>query len=99
MRARRYPKWLLFLLQILGVVAAGAGYVLLVRAAIDFGRAANEGRSAAWAACVAATLGAGVSLFLGFVLAFRIWDTVSSFTSGRSRRSSRSRRPHSHKRR
>lgn len=56
----------------LGVLLSGVAWAFLVRAAIDFGRAARDGRGAAWAVCGAATLGATACLLLLFVLVARI---------------------------
>src|SRR6187455_3408570 len=62
---RRWPKGLLL---VLGVLAAGGAWMFLVRAAIDFGQVARDGRPVAWAVCGAATTGAAVCLLLAFVL-------------------------------
>ena len=65
-----------FALLVLGVLVAGAAWVFLVRAAIDFGGAARDGTTAAWFVCGAATLGATGCLLLVFVLCARIWGRV-----------------------
>ena len=85
----------LIVLHLVGTVVAAAGaWVFLVRAAINFGQAARDGRGAAWAVCAGATLGAAVCLLLGFVLLARGWALLglrSDYTPRRSsgRRASR----------
>lgn len=64
---------------LLGVVAAAAAWVFLVRAAIDFGRAAREGHgSAGWALTGGAGFGAALCLLLVFVLLTRAWEQMRS---------------------
>lgn len=73
----------------LGVLAAGAAWVFLVRAAIDFGQIARDGRPVAWALCAAGTLGAAVCLLLVFVLVSRAWGLLVGQSDYQPRRSSR----------
>ncbi len=72
----------------LGVVGAGAAWVYLVRAAIDFGQAARDGKMVAWGICGAATIGAAVCLLLAFVLVARIWAAFGLASDYQPRRSS-----------
>ena len=81
-------------LLVLGVLASGAAWVFLVRAAIDFGQAARDGRTAAWAICAGATLGAAVCLLLVFVLTARAWALLGLRSDYQPRRSSGGRRSH-----
>jgi hypothetical protein len=76
-RDAEHPRRLLRgALLALGVVATGVAWVFLVRAAIDFGQVARDGRTAAWALCAVATAGAAVCLLLGFVLLSRLWSLL-----------------------
>ena len=84
-RSARLPY---VVLLALGVVAAAAAWVFLVRAAIDFGQAARDGQSAAWAVCGAATVGAAVCLMLVFVLVARGWRMLGLRSEYQPRRSS-----------
>lgn len=79
-------------LLVVGVLASGAAWVFLVRAAIDFGEAARDGRSVAWAICAAATLGAAVCLMLVFALLARIPKASGLLSEYTPRRSSGGRR-------
>jgi hypothetical protein len=74
------------LLLLLGIVGAAGAWFFLVRAAIDFGQAARDGRAMAWAFCGGATIGATVCLLLVFVLCARVW---TRFAAVRVERSSR----------
>ena len=57
----------------IGVLLSLLLWVLLVRAAIDFGQAARDGRGAVgWLLTVVASLGAAGCLLLGFVLVARL---------------------------
>lgn len=84
-RPRRVPY---VVALVLGVVAAGAAWVYLVRAAIDFGQVARDGRVVAWGVCGAATIGAAVCLLLAFVLVARIWAAFGLVSEYQPRRSS-----------
>ncbi|MGI9091694.1 MAG: hypothetical protein ACR2GG_11415 [Gemmatimonadaceae bacterium] len=65
------------LLRVLGIVLAGVAWLLLVIAAIDFGRAARDGQgTAGWAFTVAATAGAAACLLLVFVLVAQLGRTL-----------------------
>lgn len=87
------PKRLPYVVLIaLGVLAAAVAWAFLVRAAIDFGQVARDGRGAAWAICGAATFGAAVCLLLAFVLLARGWRLVGPHPRYRPRRSSGGRR-------
>ena len=81
-------QWPHALLVAVGVVAAAAAWVFLVRAAIDFGQAARDGQGVAWAVCAAATLGAAVCLLLVFVLVARGWALLGLRSDYQPRRSS-----------
>lgn len=62
-----------------GSVVAAAAWLFLVRAAIDFGRAARSGQGASgWAFTVGASLGAVVCLLLLFTLASRLRAVLRS---------------------
>jgi hypothetical protein len=68
----RYPLTLA-----LGTLLAGAAWVFLVRAAIDFGRAARGGGGLpGWLLTVAAAVGATMCLLLVFALLARVWDVL-----------------------
>ena len=84
-RPRRWPKTLLL---VLGVLTAAVAWMFLVRAAIDFGQVARDGRAVAWAVCAAATMGAAVCLLLAFVLVARAWASLGLHRGYRPRRSS-----------
>ena len=56
---------------VLGALISTVAWVYLVRAAIDFGRTAMDGRAPAWAFAGAATIGATVCLLLVFALLHR----------------------------
>jgi hypothetical protein len=65
------------LLLVVGALLAAAVWLFLVRAAIDFGQAARDGRGAAgWAMTVGAGAGATLCLLLVFVLLARVRETV-----------------------
>lgn len=62
--------------------------MFLVRAAIDFGRAARNGDGAlGWVATVGATVGATTCLLLMFALLARIWATLGLTRQSQPRRS------------
>ena len=84
-RPRRWPKALLL---VLGVLAAAGAWAFLVRADIDFGQVARDGRPVAWAVCGAATMGAAVCLLLAFVLVARAWALLGLRSEYQPRRSS-----------
>ena len=84
-RPRQWPK---VLLLVLGVLAAAGAWAFLVRAAIDFGQVARDGRPVAWAVCGAATVGAAVCLLLAFVLVARAWALLGLRSEYQPRRSS-----------
>jgi hypothetical protein len=84
-RPRQWPKALLL---VLGVLAAAGAWLFLVRAAIDFGQVARDGRPVAWAVCAAATVGATVCLLLAFVLVARAWALLGLRSEYQPRRSS-----------
>ena len=84
-RPRHWPK---VLLLGLGVLAAAGAWAFLVRAAIDFGQVARDGRPVAWAVCGAATVGAAVCLLLAFVLVARAWTLLGLRSDYQPRRSS-----------
>ena len=84
-RPRHWPK---LLLLGLGVLAAAGAWAFLVRAAIDFGQVARDGRPVAWAVCGAATMGAAVCLLLAFVLVARAWTLLGLRSDYQPRRSS-----------
>jgi hypothetical protein len=73
----------------LGIVVAAAAWFFLVRAAVDFGQAARDGQSLAWAFCVGATLGATLCLLLVFVLGARVWVRFHAAKVERSSRPAR----------
>jgi hypothetical protein len=66
----------------LGVTVSAAAWFFLVRAAIDFGQAARDGRSIAWLFTIAATLGATLCLVLVFVLCARGWKDAGLASDG-----------------
>ena len=72
----------------LGAVATGAAWVVLVNAAIDFGRVARGGDEMAWLFTAAATLGATVCLLLLFVLGARVLAALGLVSEYKPRRSS-----------
>lgn len=76
----------------LGILACGAAWVFLVRAAIDFGQVAREGETFAWGICAGATVGAALCLLLVFVLVARGWATLGLRSADRPRRSPGGRR-------
>jgi hypothetical protein len=84
-RPRGRPK---VLLLVLGVLAAAGAWAFLVRAAIDFGQVARDGRPVAWAVCGAATVGAAVCLLLAFALVARACALLGLRSEYRPRRSS-----------
>ena len=84
-RPRHWPK---VLLLVIGVLAAAGAWAFLVRAAIDFGQVARDGRPVAWAVCAAATVGAAVCLLLAFVLVARAWALLGLRSEYQPRRSS-----------
>ena len=84
-RPRHWPK---VLLLVIGVLAAAGAWAFLVRAAIDFGQVARDGRPVAWAVCGAATVGAAVCLLLAFVLVARAWALLGLRSEYQPRRSS-----------
>ena len=88
-RSRRPRETLSTVLLVLGVVVAAGAWFFLVRAAIDFGQAARDGRSAAWAFCGGATVGATLCLLLVFVLCARVWTRVSAARTERTSRPAR----------
>ena len=59
------------LLLLVGMVLSTVAWVVLVRAAIDFGADARGGRNAGWAFMALASLGAVGCLLLGLVLLIR----------------------------
>ncbi len=62
-----------------GSVVAAAAWLFLVRAAIDFGRAARSGQGASgWAFMLGASLGAVVCLLLLFALVARLRAVLRS---------------------
>jgi hypothetical protein len=70
-------------LNLVAALAAAAAWVVLVRAAIDLGRAARDDPGAmAWGLTVVATVGAALCLLLVFVLLARTRDSWA----GRRRR-------------
>ena len=96
-KAPRGPNRLLHLLALgVGVLAAGAAWLFLVLAAIDFGQAARiNDQLAEWAVTVAATAGAAVCLLLVFVLVSRFVATLGMRRAAYTPRRS-SGRSHSH---
>ncbi len=67
------------LLHVLGVLAGGAAWVFLVRAAIDFGRSARvHGSAAGWGFTVVAGVGAACCLMVVFVLLTRLGTALGS---------------------
>ena len=84
-RPRSWPK---VLLLVVGVLAAAGAWMFLVRAAIDFGQVARDGRPVAWAVCGSATVGAAVCLLLAFVLVARAWALLGLRSEYQPRRSS-----------
>jgi hypothetical protein len=75
-RATRSPGRLVVLAA--GVILAAAAWLFLVRAAIDFGTAARDGRATAgWAMSVGAGFGATLCLLLVFVLLARLREQVA----------------------
>lgn len=66
-----HGAWTL-VLRVLGVLAAGAAWVVLVRGAIDFGGDAKNGESVAWVFMAAAAVGATGCLLLVLVLVTRL---------------------------
>ena len=84
-RPRHWPK---VLLLVIGVLAAAGAWAFLVRAAIDFGQVARDGRPVAWAVCAAATVGAAVCLLLAFALVARAWALLGLRSEYQPRRSS-----------
>ena len=84
-RPRHWPK---VLLLVIGVLAAAGAWAFLVRAAIDFGQVARDGRPVAWAVCGAATVGAAVCLLLAFGLVARAWALLGLRSDYQPRRSS-----------
>jgi hypothetical protein len=84
-RPRGKPK---VLLLVLGVLAAAGAWAFLVRAAIDFGQVARDGRPVAWAVCAAATVGAAVCLLLAFTLVARACALLGLRSEYQPRRSS-----------
>jgi hypothetical protein len=84
-RPRSGPK---VLLLVLGVLVAAGAWAFLVRAAIDFGQVARDGRPVAWAVCGAATVGAAVCLLLAFTLVARAGALLGLRSEYQPRRSS-----------
>jgi hypothetical protein len=84
-RPRGWPK---VLLLVLGVLVAAGAWAFLVRAAIDFGQVARDGRPVAWAVCGAATVGAAVCLLLAFTLVARAGALLGLRSEYQPRRSS-----------
>ena len=80
-RPRQWPKALLL---VLGVLAAAGAWLFLVRAAIDFGRAARvDGEASLWLLTVGSSIGAVLCLLLAFVLVARAragWAASSHYT-------------------
>jgi hypothetical protein len=89
-RADRPPlPWLRALLHLAGVVAAGAAWFLLVRAAIDFGQDARAGAQLGWLFLALASAGAVACLLLGLLLGTRallILGVLNDYTPKRARR-------------
>ena len=77
---------------LVGVLGCGGAWFFLVRAAIDFGRAARGGQSLAWAFTGGATLGAIGCLLLMFVLVSRTVRAVAPARRSRPRRPAGGRR-------
>jgi nitric oxide reductase large subunit len=67
-----------------GAVLAAAAWLFLVRAAIDFGRAARvDGEASLWLLTVGSSIGAVLCLLLAFVLVARAragWAASSHYT-------------------
>jgi hypothetical protein len=62
------------LVPLAGALVAAAAWVVLVLAAIDFGRAARgDDGASAWVLTIVAALGATLCLLLVFVLLARVW--------------------------
>ena len=60
-------------LPLAGALVAAAAWLFLVRAAIDFGRAARvDGRAVEWLLTIGTSLGAVLCLLLAFVLVARV---------------------------
>ena len=76
------------MLVVSSLVCVGAWF-FLVKAAIDFGRAAADGRTLAWGFTVIATLGAIGCLLLMFVLVARMSRHLGFSSEYKGRRSSR----------
>ena len=63
---------------LLGALLAGVAWLVLVRAAIVFGRAARNGNGAAgWVFTAAASLGAVLCLMLVLTLLSRAWSALA----------------------
>jgi hypothetical protein len=74
---------------VVGSLACVVAWFFLVKAAIDFGRAAAGGQSLAWGFTVVATLGAIGCLLLMFVLVARMLRRLGFSSEYKGRRSSR----------
>lgn len=75
-----------------GALLTGVAWYILVRAAVDFGGAALDGRSAAWIFAVGAALGAVVCLMLMLALIGRGMRTLGFISDYKPRRAAARRR-------
>jgi hypothetical protein len=72
-----------------GVLASGAAWLFLVRAAIDFGAAARDGRSEGWVFMGLAVVGAIGCLLLALVLLGRVLMATKIISDYQPRRAQR----------
>lgn len=74
------------LATVAAALLAAAAWFFLVRAAIEFGQTALDGRAIAWVFTVAATIGATVCLVLFFSLVHRALRTIGVIADYKPRR-------------
>lgn len=74
---------------VVGALAAGAAWVFLVRAAIDFGGRASGGRSEAWVFVGLAVFGAIGCLLLTLALLGRVLTSIGFISEYKPRRAQR----------
>ena len=79
------PPVLRLLALLVGVLASAAAWFVLVRAAIDFGTEARDGRGAAWAFTGLASVGAIGCLLLAMVLVLRGLTLLGIVSESRGR--------------
>jgi hypothetical protein len=88
-RAARRPRpWIRALLHGVSVIAAAAAWMLLVRAAIDFGQQARAGEQAGWLFLALASAGAVACLLMSLMLGTRtllLLGVISDYTPKRAR--------------